>query len=240
MRKLNFAALLVIIAAAACYPPAAQESSELAAKADAWETALNAGDVDAIVALYTEDCRLMPPGAALVEGHAAVREIFGGMIDAGITGELETVEAMVAGDLGYRVGTYTLMTVEGMEVDRGKYIEVWRQVGGEWKITNDVWNSDLPGGSEGTTLSITHEVNDAARWLAAWQGADSRHEMFAQHGAPSVRVFQSVDNPNLTGLLIDVTDMDALQAFLDSPEGTRAKAEDGVMDPTMRVFMEVK
>jgi ketosteroid isomerase-like protein len=240
MSKLNFAALWVIVAAAACYPPAAQDSSELAAMADAWETALNSGDVDAIVALYTEDCRIMPPNAPPAEGHAAVREIFGGMIDAGLKGDLETVEAMVAGDLGYRVGTYTLMAAEGMEIDRGKYIEVWRQVGGEWKITSDIWNSDLPGGSGGTTVSITHEVDDAARWLAAFEGADSRREMFAQHGATNVRVFQSVDNPNLTGLLIDIADMQAFQAFMDSPEATRSKAEDGVRDPTLRVFTEVK
>ena len=34
--------------------------------------------------------------------------------------------------------------------------------------------------------------------------------------------------------------MEAFQAFLDSPAGVRAKAEDGVKDETMVVFAEVR
>ncbi len=81
---------------------------------------------------------------------------------------------------------------------------------------------------------------DAARWLAAWQGAGSRHELFAQHGAPFVRTFQSAANPRLTGLLIDVADMAAFEAFMESPEATKSKAEDGVIDATLRVFTQMQ
>ena len=55
-----------------------------------------------------------------------------------------------------------------------------------------------------------------------------------------MRVFQSPDNPNLTGLLIDVADMDKFQAFLDGEEGTAAKAADGVKDETLQILAEVK
>ena len=33
---------------------------------------------------------------------------------------------------------------DGELADRGKFIEIWRLVDGEWKITNDIFNSDLP------------------------------------------------------------------------------------------------
>ena len=228
--------LSLVVFLGACAPTGSQESSELAATTDTWTAVLNAGDVDALAALYAEDARLLPPNGAMEQGRAAVREEFGAMIAAGLKGELSTLEALVAGDIGYKVGTYKVLGPDGSVVDRGKFIEVWRQVGGAWKIANDIWNSDMPV----PNLLVTHNVVDADRWLAAWRGPDSRHQMFAAHGAPSVRVFQSAQDPNLTGLLIGVTDMDAFQAMLESPEGAAAKAADGVADASMRVFTEVQ
>lgn len=117
---------------------------------------------------------------------------------------------------------------------------MWRKVDGEWRIANDIWNSDLPAAAApGTTLGIIHEVEDVARWLAAWQGGHSPPGLLVQHGAPSVRVFQSPDAPNLTGLPIDVADMEAFQAFMACAEAEAAKADDGVKDATFRVVKEV-
>ena len=244
MKFLNLTtALLVIVGVAACAPApqGSQDSPEISAGAKAWNEALNAGDIESIVAMYTEDARILPPNAEIAQGHDAARKIFGSMIDAGLGGTLATLEATAAGDIGYRVGTYVLETADGTVADKGKYIETWRLVDGSWKISNDQFSSDLPArGSGGTTLAIAHEVEDADRWLASWQGEDSRHELFAQHGAPHVRVFQNSDNPNLVELMIDVEDMEAFQTFLASPAGAQAKTEDGVKDETMSVFEEVK
>lgn len=236
--RLALAALLV--ASAACTPQGSQPSSALETLGEQWEAALNAGDVDAIAAFYTEDCRLMPPNGELEIGREAVREEFSGMIAAGLGGRLETIEAVTAADIGYRVGTFTITSADGAVVDRGKFIETWRNEDGAWKIANDIWNSDMPAAADGTTLIVTHEVEDFDRWLAAWQGEPSRHELFADHGVASTRVFQNVDDPNLTAVLVEVTDMGALQAMLSSPEGEAAKAEDGVKSATMRSFLEVK
>ncbi len=244
MRFLNLAtALLVIVGLAACAaaPQESQQSPEIAAKSKVWIDALNAGDIEGVVATYSADARILPPNAELATGHDAVRAIFGGMIDAGIGGSIETIEISAAADIGYHVGTFTLVTEDGTTVDQGKFIETWRQIDGEWKISNDQFNSDLPTmASGGTTLAITHEVEDADRWLAAWQSESGRHELFAEHGASSVRVFQSPENPNLTGLLIDVEDMEAFQALLASDAGMNAKAEDGVKDATMSVLAEIR
>lgn len=234
--RMTLPLLSLVAVLGACAPTGSQESSELAATTDIWTTALNAGDVEAVAALYAEDARLLPPNGALTQGREAVRQEFGAMVAAGLTGELSTLEAVVAGDIGYKVGTYKVMGPDGSVVDRGKFIEVWQQVGGDWQIINDIWNSDMPV----PNLLVTHNVVDAERWLAAWRGPNSRHGLFAQNGAPSVRVFQSAQDPNLTGLLIGVTDMDAFQAMLESPEGAAAKAADGVVDASMRVFTEVQ
>lgn len=242
MKKLSFITLATFaIVGVACAPPTAHESAEIRARADAWETAFQAQDLDGLIALYSDDARVMAPNMPIERGHEAIEAVFGGMFDAGLGGELQSAETMAVGDLGYHIGTFTL-EADGTVVDRGKFIEVWRKVDGQWKISADMFSSDLPapGGEGGATLIGTHEVEDAANWLAAWQGEDSRHGLFAQHGVSSVRVFQSQENPNLTGLVINVADMDAFQEFMESDEVQAAKAADGVKDDTLRILAEVQ
>ena len=91
-----------------------------------------------------------------------------------------------------------------------------------------------------THLVITHEVEDADVWFAAWRGEDSRHNLFKENGAVHVHTLQSPDNPNLTGLVIAVSDMDALNAMLSSEEGMAAAAEDGVKTDTMIMLTQAE
>ncbi len=228
-----------VVMLAGCAQPTAQESSALAERAEAWQEAFNAGDIEAVAALYTEDARMLPPNGPMGTGRQAVRTDLQGLLDAGLSGTLDTLETMVAGDLGYRLGTYVLNTSEGSVADKGKFIEVWRLVDGEWKISRDIYNSDLPPGPTGTYVMASHDVGDSAVWLAAWQDSDDRRKEFAERGAANVRVFQDPEKPGMTGLLIDVVDMAAFQAYLASEEGVQAKAEDTVIDKGMRILVEV-
>lgn len=239
MKRAGWSAALVAVSMIGCAAPQAQDSSEIAARAEEWVAGFNAGDVDAVVGLYTEDARLMPPNGETVRGHDAIRADFQAMVDSGLSGTMETLEAMAAGDLGYRVGTYTLNTPDGTVADRGKYIESWRLVDGEWKITNDIYNSDLEAGPAGTLVIGTHEVGDPEVWLAAWLGGDARREQFAEHGVASARVFQDPENQAMTGLLLDVVDLEALQTFLQSEEGAAAAAEDTVDLSAVTLLYEV-
>jgi ketosteroid isomerase-like protein len=241
MKIRNFAAFAMILVVVACAPAGSKPSPDLAAAAEKWQAALNSGDIEAIAALYTADAGLLPPNAEMQKGHDAVRASFGEMIAAGMKAKLDTTEAFESGDMGYRLGTYVLTAPDGAVVDRGKYIETWKNEGGAWKISNDIWNSDLPPPPPaGTTMVITHEVKDADHWLAAWTGDNSREKMFAQHGVTSARKFQNVDKPNTVALIFQVADMDAFQAALASPETEKAKAEDGVKNKTLMAFAEVK
>ena len=88
-----------------------------------------------------------------------------------------------------------------------------------------------------TTVIFTHEVEDGERWAKAWKkGPGSRHELFAQLG--TVRTFRDPQNPNLTGLLVEVSDMNKMQALLTSEEGRKAMQEDGVKPETLRMCVE--
>ena len=90
----NFVVLGACALFAAC--TAAQAPADTTADAtaldgfqNAWESGYNAGDAAAIVALYTEDATLNPPGAPVAKGHAAMQDYFtkdiAGAKTAGIT-----------------------------------------------------------------------------------------------------------------------------------------------------------
>jgi hypothetical protein len=98
----------------------------------------------------------------------------------------------------------------------------------------------MPADAGGTQLLATHDVKDGAQWLAAWQGEESRQQMFAQHGVSKISVFQNPDNPNQTALHITVADMEAFNAFMDSEEVQAAKLADGVKDRTLRYYTHVE
>ena len=61
---------------------------------------------------------------------------------------IKAVEIDGCGDLAWVHGEYsmTLSPADAASVDdRGKYIEIWnRQSDGIWKVTHDIFNSDLP------------------------------------------------------------------------------------------------
>jgi len=254
MKRLFLALPLLLIIAACNQAAAPADPSVITSRSEAWEAALNAKDIDALAALYTSDTRLMPPNGEMTTGRDPVRAAFGGMIDAGIGGTLTSVEAQVVGDIGYNLGHYEL-TSGGDVIDTGKYMEIWhRGNDGVWLIANDIWNSDKPAaaakprgmhkrkhkGMGMTHVMITHEVEDGAHWLAAWSGEDSRHDLFKANGAVKVHTFQSADNPNLTGLVIAVKDMEAFQAMLQSEEGRAAATEDGVDLDNVTTLVETK
>jgi hypothetical protein len=89
-----------------------------------------------------------------------------------------------------------------------------------------------------TTMIAFHEVEDGERWAKAWQkGAGSRHEMFAKIGV-AARNFRDPENPNSTGVLLEVPDMEKFQALMDSDEAKQAMAEDGLKVETLRMLVE--
>ncbi len=144
MKKLLATLPLVLMITACDQAPPSADPSVLSSQTEAWEAALNAKDIDSLAALYTSDGRLLPPNGEMASGEDAVRAAFGGIIEAGLSAELTSIETELSGDIGYDVATYTLMDGDTV-VDTGKFIVTFhRGDDGEWLITNDIWNSDVP------------------------------------------------------------------------------------------------
>ncbi len=62
------------------------------------------------------------------------------------TARLETLELESHGETAVEVGKYTLGGGEGQTLDQGKYVVVWKNDGGAWKLHRDIWTSSLPAG----------------------------------------------------------------------------------------------
>ena len=89
-----------------------------------------------------------------------------------------------------------------------------------------------------TTLIAFHEVQDGQHWKAAWQKeTGSRHELFAQIGV-TARTFQDPNNPELTGFIFQVPDMEQFHTFLSTDEVQKKALEDGVKFETLRMLNE--
>ncbi|UCE53445.1 MAG: DUF4440 domain-containing protein [Desulfobacterales bacterium] len=116
----------------------------IAAADEKFMETFNGGDAAGLADLYTENGQLLPTGSDFVTGTVAIQAFWQGAMDMGIkTAKLETVEAEGHGDTAIEIGKYILSGETGNIMDRGKYVVVWKQVGGQWKVHRDIWNSSL-------------------------------------------------------------------------------------------------
>jgi uncharacterized protein (TIGR02246 family) len=137
--------LLAALGFALASPAAADDSSDLAARAEAWMTAYNAGDMEGAAALYAEGGCRMPPNAEAVQGRSAILANLQATLATGAThAEIAVTEAGSSGDWGWGRGTYVLTGADGTHIDHGKWMNVSHQVDGKWMIHCDIWNSDMP------------------------------------------------------------------------------------------------
>jgi hypothetical protein len=84
------------------------------------------------------------------------------------------------------------------------------------------------------TVIVHHDVKDKDHWLAA----STREEFFGPLGVTNIREFVDPTNPTRVGVLMEVADMDALGAALQTPEAVQAEESDGVVKETIVLLVE--
>jgi len=136
------------LASAADDSPAAADEAAIRKAGDRWNDAFKALNVDALVPLYAADAVVMPETAHSAKGHTAIRGFlkvyFALLSDSGFTPVVgKAVDIGVAGNLGFRSGTYEVADKSGTIVDSGKWLEIWRKTDGKWYISRDIWNSNV-------------------------------------------------------------------------------------------------
>ena len=79
-----------------------------------------------------------------------------------------------------------------------------------------------------------HDVKDQKHWLAS----PKREEVFGPLGVTNIRTFIDPQNPTRVAVSMDVADMDALMAAMQTPQGAEAMEYDGVVAETLVILVE--
>lgn len=115
---------------------------------DELKAAFNAKDPDKAAALFAGDGVVMPPNASTMRGNAAVRQYYVTRFAGGATDlDLNTQSVSGSGTIAYATGEYRLRIVptdgKPERPDRGKFIWIFRNLGGRWLIGYVIFSSDF-------------------------------------------------------------------------------------------------
>ncbi len=115
-----------------------------------FDLAVNAENIDAMLARYAPGAVRMNPNVPAAAGLDAIRESFATVWQTSDNRvQNEVADVRISGDLAVVRGTYrvTVMPTNGEQPydDSGKWMAaVERQADGTWKSVWEIWNSDLP------------------------------------------------------------------------------------------------
>lgn len=135
---------LVLLVAVSHAARASELQSAIEAANAQFSDAAGKGDAAALTALYTADGAVMPAGSDPIRGKAAIQKFWAGALSSGVAAvTLKTVEVYGHGRVATEVGDYELKDKGGKTLDHGKYIVIWRSVGGSWKLLRDMFSTNV-------------------------------------------------------------------------------------------------
>jgi ketosteroid isomerase-like protein len=157
---------LLLFAAAAALLPACQKTEQANAPTAAqtntaadekairgsigrWLDLIKAKDAAGIAQFYAEEGAVLPPNQPLVTGRDAIRQFWQSTVDIPemtLTFGTEGIDFSQSGELAIDRGTYRFTgKPQGRAIDeKGKYVVVWKKIGNDWKVLDDIFNSDAP------------------------------------------------------------------------------------------------
>jgi len=107
--------------------------------------AVVAGDSVTLAAFYASDAKILPPNSPAISGNAAITSLASSFCTMGIKDmKFDVLGVWGNKDVLCEEGTVTMTDDKGALIDKGKYIVLWKQEDGKWKLFRDIFNSDMP------------------------------------------------------------------------------------------------
>lgn len=108
---------------------------------ESWAT----GDSVKFSNCYAADACINPPNMPRMCGTAAIIAFFNGGYQMGIRNIVITTEEVFGGkDAVVETGTYDMQMANNVSAEKGKFIMMWKEENGKWKMFRDEWNSNTP------------------------------------------------------------------------------------------------
>ena len=142
MKKLLKLLSIAVLAACGEGPQIETDLAGLRDMGDTLKVQLNIRDTAAIAAIYAPNGSIMPPNAETVTGRDALDAFWVEFLASGNIIGIKGTEIRASGNIGYRVGTYTIASPHNELLDKGKYVEVWHHLDEGWRLMYDIFNSD--------------------------------------------------------------------------------------------------
>jgi uncharacterized protein (TIGR02246 family) len=107
-----------------------------------FEQAFARGDAAGVASCYTAVGRVLPPNGQMATGRQAIQSFWQAVMAAGVKGvKLNTLEVEAHGDTAWEGGQADLLGDNNRLLDTVKYIVVWKEENGVWRLHRDIWNS---------------------------------------------------------------------------------------------------
>ncbi len=153
MKSLIFSFAVACIALAGCLQKTDdQETSFDMQKAKSFIDSVNTrfsqqlrdGDSLALASNYWPDAELLLSNSEPIKGKD-IMSAWGATIRMGIN-DMTFTTTDITGDANFLIetGSYEMKDGDKTLIDRGKYVVVWKQKNGEWKLYRDIGNTSLP------------------------------------------------------------------------------------------------
>lgn len=112
---------------------------------DGFRKHLSEGNANAIAEnYYTRDAKFYPPQGGVSTGTEEIENVLNGIINSGVTVEMEIRELEVFGNLAYEYGVAHIFNEQGDRVDQNEYVVLWKNDRGNWKIYRDFIKAGTP------------------------------------------------------------------------------------------------
>ncbi len=80
--------------------------------------------------------------------------------------------------------------------------------------------------------------HDISKGKEHWLASPQREDVFGPLGVTNIRTFVNPANPAQVGVVMDVADMDAVLAFMQTDAAAEAMVHDGVVPESMVLLVE--
>ena len=129
---------------------AAQSASDPSMVSQDWSRAWEARDLDATLALYSQDAVFLDADGSRISGKDNLRQFFTTVLARySARPALHSLKSETSGDLGYDWGEYSEVITPLGHPERaiktsGAYVVILHKSSGRWLIANQVWTGSAP------------------------------------------------------------------------------------------------
>ncbi|MBM0107226.1 nuclear transport factor 2 family protein [Steroidobacter sp. S1-65] len=109
-----------------------------------FEQCFNADDLDKCVNLFDDDAQILPERGPAVAGREGIEAFLKDQMTPVVSFNTESDMSLVRNDIAIEQGHYKVRDVRrGSDVEEGKYMHVWRNRNGDWKLYRVMYNTDV-------------------------------------------------------------------------------------------------